>query len=136
MQTVASGASAQDDDEIVDLRFGAVAADRQYAGAAAEDERVAQVAFVIEDGPVDSGQAELVAVVTYAGYYAGGDASRVEQPFGQLLVGVVLRAKAEHVGGGNGPGGYADDVAHDAADPGVGSAKRFQGGRDGCGSPP
>ena len=87
VQPVAPCAPAQDDDQIADAGLGGVAADGQQAGAAAEDQRVAQIAFVIEDRAVDRGQAKLVAIVADARDDAGGDALRVQHARRQVVWG-------------------------------------------------
>jgi hypothetical protein len=58
--------------------------------------------------------------------HAVGDAPRVQHAGRQLLEGQVGRAKAEHVGVGDGPGADAHHVAHHAAHAGVGPAKGLQ----------
>ncbi len=52
----------------------------------------------------------------------------MEDPLGQLLVGQLLGAKAEDIGGGDGPGGDAQDIPHHAAHAGIGAAEGLQCG--------
>ena len=98
----------------------------QQPDAAAEDQRVAQVALVVEDRAVDRRDAQLVAVVADPRHHPAGNPLRMQHPVGQLRVGIVLRAKAEHVGVGDRPRRHADDVADHAAHAGVGAAKRLE----------
>ena len=83
VDAVAAGAPAEHDHQVADLGGARVLADGQQADAAAEDERVAQVALVIEHGAVDGGHAQLVAVVADARHHALGNALRVEDAVGQ-----------------------------------------------------
>ncbi len=129
VDAVAAGAPAKRDHQVADLGGTRVLADGQQAGAAAEDERVAQVALVVDHGAVDRGDAQLVAVVADARHHAIRNALRMEDAIGQAVVGVVMRAKAEHVGVGDRAGRDADEVAHHAAHARVGAAKGFQGRR-------
>ncbi len=126
MQAVATGAATQRNDQIADVCGGGMFAPGQQTGAAAEDQRIAQIALVVDDRAVDRGQPQLVAVVADAGHHALGNAPRMEHAVGHLIDRVVLGAEAEHVGGGDGPCRDADDVAHHAADAGVGPAKGLQ----------
>ncbi len=128
-QAVAPGASADHHDQVAGPRAGAVAAARQNPQAAAEHQRVRGVAGVIEHGPVDGGDAHLIAVVLDAGGHASRDAQRVQHTRLKRLVRQVRRAEAQHVGVGDGPGADAQHVADHAADAGVGAAERLDGRR-------
>ncbi len=99
----------------------------QQAERAAVDERVPDVALVVEDGAVHGGEPELVAVVADAGHHAVADAAGVQHPGGEPFVGEVRRTEAQHVGAGDRAGRHAEDVAHHAAHPGVGPAEGLEG---------
>jgi len=68
----------------------------------------------------------FVAVVLDTRDHAVGDAPRVQQAGGELVVGEILGTEAEHVGGRDGPRAHADDVADDATDAGIGAAEGLQ----------
>ncbi len=126
MQAVSTCAAPQCDDQIADVCGGRMFSPGQQTGTAAEDQRIAQIALVVDDRAVDRGQPQLVAVVADAGDDALGNAPRMEHAVRHLIDRVVLGPKAEHVGGGDGPCRDADDVAHDAADAGIGPAEGLQ----------
>ena len=66
--------------EVARLRRLAALVDRNQPDVAAVDQRIAQVARIEIDGPVDRGDAHAVAVVAHAGddalHHALGDAAR------------------------------------------------------------
>ena len=117
-----------DDAQVAGLRLRAVRALGRDAHAAAVDQRIGDVVFVVENRPVDGGDAHLVAVVLDAGDHATRDAARVERAFRHVAIRHIQRAEAEHVGVGDGARRDADHVADHAADAGVGSAERLQRG--------
>ena len=127
VDAVATGASAQRHHQITSLGCGRVATVGQEADTATEDQRVAQIAFVIKNRAINRRQSQLVAIVTNAGHNAISNASGVENAGGQLVIGIILGAEAEDISRGDGSSRDADNVAHDAAHPGVSPAKRFQG---------
>jgi hypothetical protein len=100
-----------------------------HADAAGVDERVGQVAGVVEHRAGHGGQADLVAVVGDAGHHAALDQARVQHTLGQLIGREVGGAEAEDVGDGDGVVGGAHHVADDAADTGVRAAEGLDGRR-------
>ena len=125
-QPIAPRPAANRHNQVAWLRLGAVRAARQNAQAAAVDQRIGGVAGVVVDGAVYCGDAHFVAVIFHAVNHAVGDARRVQHVGRQLVVGQIGRAKAEHVGVGNGAGADAQYIAHHAPHARIRPAKRLQ----------
>src|SRR5579884_610512 len=125
MDTIAARAPAEDDDQVARLRLMGMTAMGQDAQAAAEDQRVVDIAWLVENGAVYRGNAHLVAVVAHAIHDAFGDAARREYAVRQPIGRRGERAEAEYVGAGNRLRRDAQHVANHAAYAGTGSAERL-----------
>src|SRR5579883_3133200 len=112
MNAVAARATAENDDEVARPRLLRMAAVRQHAQAATEDERVVDIAFIIKYRAVDGGNAHLVAIVAHAADDAAGDTPGRKHADRQALSRSLRRAKAENIGAGNGLRGDAQHVAN------------------------
>ncbi len=84
-KTVPPGSAADGDDEIAWFGRCPVAATRQEAQATAVDKGVGRVARMIVNGPVDGGNAHLVAIVLNAMDHAVGNATGVEDAFWERI---------------------------------------------------
>ncbi len=126
---VATGCPAEQDDPITRMRAGRRLALGGAADATAEDQRVGGELVVVEHGPGDGRQTDLVAVVGDAGDDALADAPRMQGAFRQRLGGEVGGSEAQHVGDGDRPVAGSEHVADDATDPRVGAAERLDGRR-------
>ncbi len=126
MNAIAADPPTEADDAVADLRLGRVRAVREDAEGTAIDQRVADIAGVVEHRAVDGGQPELVSVVTDAGDDAIADAAGMQHSGGQLVVRQIGRAEAQNIGAGDRTGRHADDVADHTTDAGVGAAERFK----------
>src|SRR5713226_7720933 len=92
---VSPGTPADDNDAIAWLDVIGMASMWKKTYAATEDERIEEIALIIEDGTVDGGNAHLVAVVTYAADHSTDDATWRECTWRQLLHRCVGRPKTE-----------------------------------------
>src|SRR3712207_1784086 len=102
-----------------------LAAARQADGAA-EYQRIARVALVVQYSAGHRRHAKLVAVIAYARDNAFGDALRMEHAVGQRSVRQILRAKAQHVEVGDRLPRYAEHIAHHTAHASIGAAERLE----------
>ena len=126
MDAVASRPSPQDDNAVALQRLCRMRVLWEKAYRTAENEGIPQIAAVVDDRTVDGWQAQFIAIVADSGDDALPHARRVQDARRQIIAGQILRAEAEKVGAGDGPGRYAHDIAHDAANAGVGPAERLQ----------
>ena len=126
MNAIAADPPTEADDAVADLRLGRVRAVREDAEGTAIDQRVADIAGVVEHRAVDGGQPEFVSVVTDAGDDTIADATGMQHSGGQLVVRQIGRAEAQNIGAGDRTGRHTDDVADHTTDAGVGAAERFK----------
>src|SRR5450759_2460144 len=96
---------------------------RGNTDTAAEDERVGGESWVVPNGPIDGGDAHLVAVILHAGDHPGLDAPGMKDPIREGIKGRILRTKAQHISVGDGFGRYAEDVADHPSHTGIGATK-------------
>src|SRR6266700_689468 len=78
VNTVAPCPSAEGNDEIAWLHLVWMAPVWQNTQTATKDQRIVNIAAVIKNGPVDSGNAHLIAIVAYATHHATGNTTRRE----------------------------------------------------------
>lgn len=127
MYSIASGASADDDNVVARFCVAGYFVDGHFADAAAVDEWISDVAIVEGDGSVEGGDSHAVGVVADAGDDLGEYSTRMQAACGDIFeVGV---RDAEDVGGGEwfcGESG-SDDVADAPSDSGGGAAVGFEG---------
>ena len=103
-----------------------VAVDWRNANTTTIDEGVRGIARFEDDGPIDSGDTHLVAIVFNPRDDSFVDSPGVKHARGQIAHVSVQQAETEHVGIGNGPRRYAHDVTHDAADARIRATERLQ----------
>ena len=101
------------------------------ADGAAEDQRIAEIALVETDGPVDGRNAHAIAVVAHAGHHAFHHLERMQHARRQRLRRRVRRSEAKDVGVADrlGAEAGAQRIADHAAQAGVGAAVGFDGRR-------
>ena len=78
MNAIAPRAPAEHDDAVARLRIAEAELARDQADTAAVNQRIAEIAVVEVDSPVDSGDAHAVAVVAHAGDDLLEDPPRME----------------------------------------------------------
>ncbi len=86
MNAIAADPPTEADDAVADLRLGRVRAVREDAEGTAIDQRVADIAGVVEHRAVDGGQPEFVSIVADASDDAIADAAGMQHSGGQLVV--------------------------------------------------
>src|SRR5579859_43231 len=74
----------------------------QHPQAAAEDQRIVDITWIIENSAIDGGDAHFIAVIAYPAHYSAGDATRREYALRQIIHRRIQRAKAEYIGTGDG----------------------------------
>src|SRR5262249_47534768 len=131
MNAVAAGAAAENDNKVAVMRPLVAAVHGYQTHRAAKNQRIAQISFVEKDGAVYSRNTNAVAVVAHASDDAGHDFARVQHAGGQRLRRHIGRGKAEDIGVANWLGAQtgAEYIANYAAEAGIRSAIRLDGGR-------
>ena len=87
VDAIATDPSTEADDAVADLRLGRVRAVREDAEGTAINQRVADIAGVVEHRAVDGRQPELVSVITDARYDAVANTAGMQYSGGQFVVG-------------------------------------------------
>src|ERR1700682_1447563 len=101
MNAVAPGATAQYDYAVTGLHAAWMAVPRQDAQASAEDQRVEEIAGMIDNGTVDGGNAHFIAIVAHTVHHAASNTARRKKACWQLFRGSIGRAKTEYIGTGD-----------------------------------
>src|SRR5579883_2721069 len=125
MHAVASGAASKRHNLISRLDRAWMAPLRQDAQAAAVDQRIVNIARVIQDGSVHGGNTHLVTIIAYAIDHTIGDALWRKDARGQFVHRGIGRTEAEHIGTGNRLSRDAEHITNHAAHARIRAAKRL-----------
>ncbi len=101
---------------------------RTQTDTAAIDQRVGRVSRVIDNRPVDRGQAQFIAIILHPSHDPCPDPRGVERPGGDRLPRGIAVPKTQHVGHGNRAVRYTEHIPHHAAHARIRPAKRLDGG--------
>ena len=126
VDAIATGTSAEHHDCITGRDIAWVAIARSDTDRTAENQRIGDIAGVIKDRTVDNGDTDFVAVVLDASNHPVGDLERRQDGPSKGAQVSRYRAEAKDIGGSNGFGRYAEDVAEHAAHSGIGTTERFE----------
>src|SRR5437879_2015742 len=101
----------------------------QQAKAAAEDQRIIDIAGMIKHRAIDRGDAHLIAIVAYPAYYARSHATRSQNASRQRLHVRLWWSKTQHICAGNRLRRHAQHVADHPTHACVRATKWLDSGR-------